>query len=163
MEKMVRKAVPLQSMEQISTCSLWSTPHQSKWISKEDCDPVESLHWTSSRTCGPARKGIQAGAGLLAGHVTPWGDPHWSSLFLKEHIPWKEPMLEHFLKNISPWEGLTLEKSVGEGPHTKAEEGKEFSPDEEWVAETMCHELTTVLTPKPLWVDVVENLEVKPG
>jgi len=42
----------------------------------------------------------------------PVGNPHWSSLFLKDCIPWKGPMLGQFVKSCSPWEGLTLEKFV---------------------------------------------------
>jgi len=40
----------------------------------------------------------------------PTGDLHWSSLFLKDCIPWKRPTLEQFEENYSLWEGLTLEK-----------------------------------------------------
>ncbi|GAB0184576.1 hypothetical protein GRJ2_000922900 [Grus japonensis] len=57
-------------------------------------------------------RGAHARAGLLAGLVTLWGDPHWSSLFLKDCTPWERPTLEQFVKNCSPWEGLTLEKFV---------------------------------------------------
>ena len=62
------------------------------------------------------------------------GDPHWSSLFLKDCTPWEGPMLEQFVKNCSPWEGLTLEKFMKdclpwEGPHAGAgEECEESSP-----------------------------------
>ena len=60
------------------------------------------------------------------------GDPHWSSLFLKDCTPWKGPMLEQFVKNSSPWEGLMLEKFVKdcllwEGPHAGAGEECEES------------------------------------
>jgi len=55
-------------------------------------------------------RGSHAGAGLLAGLVTPWGDNLWSSLFLKDCTPWKGPMLGQFVKSCSPWEGLSLEK-----------------------------------------------------
>ena len=63
-------------------------------------------------------RGAHAGAGLLAGLVTPW----------------KGPMLEQFMKNCSLWEGLTLEKFMEdclpwEGPHAGAgEECEESSP-----------------------------------
>lgn len=50
-------------------------------------------------------RGSYAGAGLLAGLVTP----HWNNLFLKDCIPRKEPTLEQLMKNHSLWEGLTLE------------------------------------------------------
>ena len=60
----------------------------------------------------------------------PAGDPRWSSLFLKDCTPWKEPTLEQFVKNCSLWEGLTLEKFVEdcllwEGPHAGAGEERE--------------------------------------
>ncbi|GAB0207533.1 zinc finger and BTB domain-containing protein 5 [Grus japonensis] len=45
----------------------------------------------------------------------PVGDPCWSSLLLKDLIPWKGPMLEQFVKNYSLWEGPTLEKYVHKG------------------------------------------------
>ena len=39
------------------------------------CDPVGSpaLKQAPARTCGPVERGAHAGAGLLAGLVTPWG------------------------------------------------------------------------------------------
>ena len=74
-------------------------------------------------------------------------------------------MLEQFVKNCSPWEGLTLEKFVEdclpwEGPHTGA--GEEC--EEEKVAEMKCYELTTTPishTPAPLRGEKLEELEVK--
>jgi len=33
------------------------------------------------------------------------GDPHWSSLFLKDCIPWEGPTLEQFVKD-SHWSSL---------------------------------------------------------
>ncbi|KAK4824024.1 hypothetical protein QYF61_009615 [Mycteria americana] len=57
---MVRQAVPLQPMEVTGgadiTCSLWRTPHKSRWVPEGGCDPMESL--CCSR--------------LLAGPVDPW-------------------------------------------------------------------------------------------
>ncbi|KAK4829698.1 hypothetical protein QYF61_006073, partial [Mycteria americana] len=52
--------------------------------------------------------------------------------------PWKEPMLEQFVKNCSPWERLMVEKFVEdclprEGSHVGA--GEEY--EEEGVVETM--------------------------
>ncbi|GAB0182116.1 AN1-type zinc finger protein 5-like [Grus japonensis] len=44
------------------------------------------------------------------GGYKPMGSPRWSSLFLKDCTPWKGLTLEQFMKNCSPWEGLTLEK-----------------------------------------------------
>ena len=40
------------------------------------------------------------------------GDPHGSSLFLKDCTLWKGPTLDEFMKNCSMWEGPTLEKFV---------------------------------------------------
>ena len=39
------------------------------------CDPVGGpvLEQAPARTCGPMERGAHAGAGLLAGLVTPWG------------------------------------------------------------------------------------------
>ncbi|GAB0187139.1 zinc finger and BTB domain-containing protein 5 [Grus japonensis] len=63
-------------------------------------------------TCGPVERGAHARAGLLAGLVTSWGTPRWSSLLLKVCTPWERPMLEQFVKDCSPWERLTLGKFV---------------------------------------------------
>jgi len=65
------------------------------------------------------------------------GDPHWSSLFLKDSTLWKEHTLEQFMKNCSLWDRLTLEKFMEnclpcEGPHTGTGEGCE----DEGAAET---------------------------
>ncbi|KAJ7411668.1 hypothetical protein BTVI_48810 [Pitangus sulphuratus] len=40
------------------------------------------------------------------------GDPHWSSLFLKDCTLLKGPMLKQFVKNCRPWEGFMLEEFV---------------------------------------------------
>jgi len=76
----------------------------------------------------------------------PVGDPHWSSPFLKDCTPWKGPMLEQFLRNLSLWEGPTLEFMEGclpwEGPHNGAGEEHE----EEGAA---CYELTATHMPHP--------------
>jgi len=60
---------------QVSTCSLWRTPCQSRWMPEGGYDPVGSpvLEQAAGRTCGPMERGAHAGAGLLAGLVTPWG------------------------------------------------------------------------------------------
>jgi len=79
------------------------------------------------------------------------GDPHWSSLFLKDDCtPWKGSMLEQFVKNCSLWEVLTLEKFMENcfpwvGPHAGAGEENE----EEGAAQT-CDEQTTTPFPVPL-------------
>ncbi|GAB0190179.1 hypothetical protein GRJ2_001483200 [Grus japonensis] len=64
----------------------------------------------------------------------PVGDPRWSSLVLKVCTQWKEPTLQHLVKNCSLWEGLMLEKFVEDclpwdGPHAGAgEECEESCP-----------------------------------
>jgi len=78
------------------------------------------------------------------------GDPRWSSLFLKDCTPWKGPMLEELVNNISLWKGFTLEKFMEscllwEGPHT----GARGECEEEGVAETTCNELTATPIPRP--------------
>lgn len=61
-------------------------------------------------------------AGLMAGPMTPW------RIYIGAVCCWrtvplgKGPMLEQFVKNCSPWEGLTLEKFV-EWPHNGTGEG----------------------------------------
>jgi len=77
------------------------------------------------------------------------GDPHWSSLFLKDCTPWVGPTLGQFMENYSPGEGLVLENFVEDclprvGPHAGA--GEEC--EEKGAAETMCDELTPF--PMPL-------------
>jgi len=46
----------------------------------------------------------------------PVGDPHWSSLFLKDCTPWKAPTLEQSIKNCSLREGLMLKKIMEDCP-----------------------------------------------
>jgi len=73
---------------------------KSRWMPKEGCDPMGSLHWSR----------------FLAGPVDPWREKPtleqvcWQ--FLKDCNPWKGPTLGQFMKSCSPWEGLTLEKFV---------------------------------------------------
>jgi len=92
------------------------------------------LEWAPGGTCGPVERGAHAGAGLLAGLLTPW----------------KEPILEQLVKSCSPWEGLTLEKFVENcllwlGPHA----GSGAECEEEGAAETRCDELTATPIPHP--------------
>lgn len=155
MEKiLVRKAVPLhgQSMEQIS-CSLQRTPHQSKWISREGCDPVESLHWRGL-PAGPVD--LQREEPMLEEvYWQDWRDPHRSSLFLKECIPWKGPMLEQVCEEHQPM-GRThfgeiseeLSFQWGRDPTLKQKNVRSPPDEEERVTETMCDELTLLPTPK---------------
>jgi len=65
--------------------------------------------WQDLRTCGERSPQWNRFAGRAC---DPVGDPHWSSLFLKDCTPWKGPTLGQFVKNCSLWEGLTLEKFV---------------------------------------------------
>jgi len=63
----------------------------------------------------------------------------------------KDPLVKQFMKNCSPWEGLTLEKIVEdclpwEGPHAAAVEDCE----EKGAAKTTCDELTTTPISHPL-------------
>ena len=72
---------------------------------------------------------------LLAGPVVPWGDEPMLELVCWQDLqPSREPMLEQFVKNCSPWEGLMLEKFfedclLWKGPHAGAgEECEESCP-----------------------------------
>lgn len=59
-----------------STCSLWRTPHWSRWISKRGCDPVGTpAGWSSLQDLCIHIGGDHTGLGLLAGLVTLWGTP----------------------------------------------------------------------------------------
>jgi len=56
------------------------------------------------------------------------GDPHWSSLFVKDCIPWKRSMLEQFMDNCSSHAGHRLEQFTKdcifwEGPRDLQEQG----------------------------------------
>jgi len=42
-------------------------------VKKEGEEVLETLEQAPARTCGPMERGAHAGAGLLAGLVTPWG------------------------------------------------------------------------------------------
>jgi len=78
------------------------------------CDLVESSCW-SRLLAGPVaqwNKRSPHWSGLAGRTFDPVGDPHWTSLFLKDYTPWKAPILEQFLKNCSLWEGLMLEQFV---------------------------------------------------
>ena len=76
--------------------TLWEA-HAGAWSWQDLWIPGErSPRWSrfSGRTCDPM------------------GDPHWSSLCLKNCSPWEGPTLEKFMKNCHLWEG----------PHTGAGE-----------------------------------------
>ena len=62
------------------------------------------------------------------------GDPHWSSLFLKDCTLWKGPILDQYLKNCSLWEGLMLEQFVKDcipWERPRAGAGQECEEEEE--------------------------------
>ncbi|KAJ7421660.1 hypothetical protein BTVI_17220 [Pitangus sulphuratus] len=71
----------------------------------------------------------------------PIGEPHRSSLFLKDCPSWKGSMLEQLMKNCIQWEGFMFDKFVEpltwEASHAEAEE----EHDEQGEAETTCDEL----------------------
>ena len=94
------------TVEQISTCSLGSTQTWRRVWPHGQRAQEQDL----GRTCGSVERVAHAGAGLLAGLVTPWGGPCWNTLILKDCTPWKGPMLVQIVKNCSTWEELTLEK-----------------------------------------------------
>jgi len=76
MKTMVRQAAPLQPMEvhggaDIHLQPVEGTPRWSRWVPEGGCEPV--LEQAPARTYGPVERGAHAGAGLLAGLVTPWG------------------------------------------------------------------------------------------
>ena len=68
-----------------STCSPWRTPCRSRWRHLKEAAACGKpmLEQVPGRTGGPVQRGAHARAGLLAGLVTPWGTPRWSSLLLK--------------------------------------------------------------------------------
>ncbi|KAJ7403523.1 hypothetical protein WISP_150477 [Willisornis vidua] len=108
------------------------------------------LGQASGRTCGPMKREAHGGAGLLARLGTPWGDPSWHSLLLKDYTPQKGPTLLQFMKNCRPWESPTGEKFMEDcflwmEPHTVAGEERE----EEGAAEAKCDEVTATPIPSP--------------
>jgi len=116
---MVRQAVPLQPMGIHSGADLHlqpmqGTPCQSRWMHlKKAVTPWEAHtragSWQDLWTHGER---IPCWSRFAGRTCDPVGDPHWSSLFLKDCTPWKRPTMEQFVKNCSLWEGLTLEKFV---------------------------------------------------
>jgi len=113
------------------------------------------LEQAPARTCGPEERGAHAGAGLLAGPVTPWGthagaacsgrtapcgkDPYWgSSCRAAAH------------GKDSRWRSLWRTVSRKRNLHAGAgEECEESSPKEEGAAETTWDELTVTPIPCP--------------
>jgi len=123
-------------VEQISTCS----PQKGFHAGEGGCLEEAVTPWGARAGAGSCQDLWTRGersphwsrfAGRACDHM---GDPGWSSLFLKDCIPWEGPTQRQFMKNCSPWEGFALEKFVEnclplEGPHTGAgEECEESSP-----------------------------------
>jgi len=154
---MVRQAVPLQSMDVHGGADI-------------HLQPVQDLRAVGCPKEAVTLCGVCAGAGScqdlwthgersprwsrFAGRACdPMGDPHWSSLFLKDCTPWKGPTLGQFMKSCSPWEGLMMGQFMKdclpwEQPHVGGgTECEESSPEEEEAAETMCDELTAIPFP----------------
>ena len=115
-----------------------------------------ALEQAPGRTCGPAERRAHAGAGLLAGLVTPWGthagavcswrtaprgwDPLWSG-------SWRTVAHGKDSRWRSSW------RTVSRGRDPTLEQGKSVRsppPEEEGEAETTCDELTATPIPIPL-------------
>ncbi|GAB0204055.1 AN1-type zinc finger protein 5-like [Grus japonensis] len=96
---MVRQAVPLQPMKVDGGADIHLQPMEDPTLEQVEtpeggCDPVGSPCWSK----------------FLAGPVDPWREEP-----ILEQVCWQNrggPTLEQFVKNCSPWEGLTLEKFV---------------------------------------------------
>jgi len=81
---MVGQTVSLQPMEVHGGADIYlqpmkGTPRRSRWMPEGRCEPVGNLCWSRllGRSCGPEKRG--AGAGLVAGLVTPRGTHTGSS------------------------------------------------------------------------------------
>ncbi|OPJ82779.1 hypothetical protein AV530_008539 [Patagioenas fasciata monilis] len=134
----VGQVIPLQPMdtttpEQTPTLQLEDPPYRTRWMPKGGCDPWRAHagagSWQDLQPCGKRSPGWNRFAGRTCDRM---GDPHWSSLFLKDCTPWNGPMLEQLVKNYSSWEGPMLEKFVQdcllwEGPQAGAGEECEES------------------------------------
>jgi len=80
MEKtMVRQAVPMQPMGVRGGADIYlqavedPTPEQMGAQRRLSPHGEPTLEQAPGNTCGPVERGAHAGAGLLAGLVTPWG------------------------------------------------------------------------------------------
>jgi len=60
------------------------------------------LEQAPGRTCGPVQRGAHAGAGLVAGLVTPWGT-HAGAVH-EELQPMGGTTLENFVEDCLLWE-----------------------------------------------------------
>jgi len=99
------------------------------------------LEQALNRTCGPMERGAHAGAGLLAGLVTPWAGPTLEQPVPEGLNPVGRTHIGEVCGGLSPVRGnfmLKQGKSVRSPP-----------PEEEGAAETMCDELTAASIPSP--------------
>jgi len=116
MKTMVRQVVPCSpwrsTVEQISTCSPWKGFHAgaggclkeavTPWSARAGAGFCPDLQTCGERSPHRSRFADRA--------CDPVGDPHWSSLFLKDCTLWEGPMLGQLVRSCSPWDGLMLEK-----------------------------------------------------
>jgi len=144
-------------VEQIATCSLWKAPHAraggylkeavTLWGACAGAGSCQDL-WT----CGERSPCWKRCAGRVCDLMT---DPRWSSLFLKDCTPWKDPHWGNLCRAAargkdshwrSSWRKVCHERD------TALEPGKSVRsrpPEEEGAAETMCDELTVTPIPCP--------------
>jgi len=143
-------------VEQRSTCSPWKGPHAGAGGCLKEAVILWGPH-AGAGSCQELRTHGQRSPhwSRFAGRACdPVGDPRWSSLFLKDCTSWEGPTLWQFVKNCSLWEGPMLEKFVEncllwERPHTGAGKSVRSPPPErQGVAETSCHEQTTIPFPR---------------
>ena len=79
MKTMVRQAVPLQPMEVHGGADVHLQPGEDPMPEQGDARRrlwprgKPTLEQDPGRSCGPVERGAHAGAGFLAGLVTPWG------------------------------------------------------------------------------------------
>lgn len=137
MQSMVTTMV--RSMEVHSEAEIPLQPKEG-WPHTGRCLKAAVTQWEACAGSG-ARQDLWAGAprspcwNRFGGRMCDCkGDPHWNSLFLKDCIQWKGPILEQFGKNCNPWEGAHA------GPRKKCEEfspwGRRSSRDNMWWTDT---------------------------
>ena len=71
-----QRAFPCNSDEDHGEAGCPPEAHGGPWWSRYPpvaCEKDSKLEQSPARTCGPVERGARAGAGLLAGLVTPWG------------------------------------------------------------------------------------------
>ncbi|OPJ66508.1 hypothetical protein AV530_016553 [Patagioenas fasciata monilis] len=130
---------------------------------KGGCDPVASSCWNRPLE-GPVEwwKEEPTQEQVPGRACDLMGDPHWSSLFLKDCTLWKGSALEQFMKKDSCWRSSWRTVSCGRDP-TLEQENNMRSPlhEEEGAAETMCNddEMTKSPIPHPSVPLVGEEVE----